>query len=218
MDHILARNERERTANSGVFLWGIGNAIGPSIHELLRVEPDPTVIFSAIKSPPRPRDVHPTAVAAWTVGETLSGNQFCLPKYSIVTSRFDPASPKAVHYALVCFSQQKITNQLCQEDVGFSELRNVIRGTVVGASQVTAVVRRHHNAAEGLSVARYRVAIRAQLVYPYFVRLRHPVLLPPDLNVNTSDCAWIDTALRFVRERSSCLNVKQSPAQVPLAF
>ena len=50
IDSILGRKERERVANRGIFVWGIGNAIGPSIRELLRREAQPEVLFSPIKS------------------------------------------------------------------------------------------------------------------------------------------------------------------------
>ena len=33
IEQILFRKEQERLANGGVFLWGIGNAVGPSIYE-----------------------------------------------------------------------------------------------------------------------------------------------------------------------------------------
>src|SRR5579884_2743661 len=69
--HILQRKEQERSANAGIFIWGIGNAIGPSIRELVRRTTYPEVLFSRIKCPPNPRDARPPAVAAWTIGETL---------------------------------------------------------------------------------------------------------------------------------------------------
>jgi hypothetical protein len=50
--HILQRKEQERSANDGLFIWGIGNAIGPSIRELVRRTNRPEVLFSPIKSSP----------------------------------------------------------------------------------------------------------------------------------------------------------------------
>ena len=63
---ILRRKEKERAANGGIFYWGIGNAVGPSILELLRRTDEPEVLFSPIKSAPKRDDVTPEAVVAWT--------------------------------------------------------------------------------------------------------------------------------------------------------
>src|SRR5258708_7434646 len=98
IDHILARKERERVANGGLFIWGIGNAVGPSIGELTRRTTNPEVLFSPIKSEPKLLDVSPPAVVAWTAGEGLDGTPFLVPEHSIVTSRFDPISPRHFHY------------------------------------------------------------------------------------------------------------------------
>ena len=35
-------------------------------------------------------------------------NRFTLPEQALVTSRFDPAAPKRVHYALVCYSEKPL--------------------------------------------------------------------------------------------------------------
>src|SRR4051812_30446023 len=72
--HILQRKERERAANGGLFIWGIGNAVGPSIRELLRRTTRPEVLFSPIRCSPKAQDAEPPAVAAWTLGETLDGD------------------------------------------------------------------------------------------------------------------------------------------------
>src|SRR4051812_49335379 len=66
VDHILLRKEQERRANSGVFFWGIGSAVGRSITELLRQTQLPEVLFSPIKSNPRAVDTTPATVVAWT--------------------------------------------------------------------------------------------------------------------------------------------------------
>jgi hypothetical protein len=89
-DHILERKEAERTANGGVFIWGIGNPIGPSIRELIRRTPKPEVLFSPIKSLPKPYDVLPPRVGVSSYGETLDGEIYRLPEHSLVTSRYDP--------------------------------------------------------------------------------------------------------------------------------
>ena len=76
IDQILVRKEEERQANHGLFLWGIGNAVGPSILELVRRASVPEVIFSPIKSAPREEDVSPPAVVAWTAGSTICGDRY----------------------------------------------------------------------------------------------------------------------------------------------
>jgi len=105
---ILARKEEERQANHGLFLWGIGNAVGPSILELVRRASEPEVIFSPIKSAPREEDVAPPAVVAWTAGSTICGDRYELSKTALVTSRFVPSGPRRSHYALVCYSEQPL--------------------------------------------------------------------------------------------------------------
>ena len=55
-----------------------------------------------------------------------------------------------------------------------SELRNLVSGRPVGASQVTAVVERFTVSSE-VSATSYVVRLRARLVAPYFVRLTDPV-------------------------------------------
>src|SRR5687768_6644325 len=92
IDQILARKEQERVANNGVFFWGIGNAVGPSMKELIRCTPRPEVLFSPIKSRPRAKDVAPPAVVAWVTGHTLAGEFFRLTAPSLVTSRQDAKS------------------------------------------------------------------------------------------------------------------------------
>ncbi len=165
---ILDRKERERRANGGVFFWGIGNALGPGIAELIRSSKNPEVLFSAIRSRPRAKDLHPSVTMRWTIAETMDGERFELPPAVVVHSGRDTPDSSRPHYALVCRSDAPLTLQ----DLGrlrFAALRNLRSGSVLGASQVTAVVRRLEvDAVEG---AEYVVALRAQLTAPFFVRL-----------------------------------------------
>jgi hypothetical protein len=201
-ESILNRKERERVANRGIFLWGIGNAVGGSMRELLRTGTKPEVLFSPIKSPPRLADSAPPATAAWTWGVTLDGDPFRIPEHSLVTSRYDPARPRNEHFALVCQSYEVLTRSSRKEELLISELRNLVSGRPVGASQVTAVVRREH--LEPLKQTRYQVIIRAELVYPYFLRLRGPVML------DKSADNWIEEGLRFVQQHAIALPAHQS--------
>ncbi|HYR88437.1 MAG TPA: hypothetical protein VE422_30440 [Terriglobia bacterium] len=174
IESILARKENERAANGGMFLWGIGNAIGPSFKELLRREANPQALFSPIKSPPKAEDVSPPAVAAWTRGETLDGKTYALPDHSLVLSRYDPAGTKRVHYTLVCYSSEPLRISESGDRIALDGLRNLLTGRPIGASQVTAVVESVMGCRHGAST--YPIALRAQLVYPYFLRLLNPVL------------------------------------------
>ena len=139
---IVARKEEERLRNGGVFLWGIGNPIGPSIGQLIRLDDYPEVIFSPICSAPRKKDTSPEQVVAWTVGETLDGKRYKLPAGSLVTSRYDPQAGRKNHYALVCSSPTVLQLNPKAETISFGSLRNLLTNRPVGASQVTAIVRR----------------------------------------------------------------------------
>src|SRR5579883_2254032 len=78
VDQILSRKELERQGNNGLFLWGIGNAIGPAIRELVKRCQSPEVLFSPIKSRPRPADASSENVVAWTNAEAVDGNPYQL--------------------------------------------------------------------------------------------------------------------------------------------
>lgn len=199
--HILERKEAERVANAGLFLWGIGNAVGPSIRELVRRTSTPEVLFSPIKSPAKLQDVSPPAVVAWTSGETLEGETFYLPENSRVTSRYNPAAPRTGHYALVCFSLTPITPSKAEGKIVFDALRNLRTGRPIGASQVTAVVEQRQSASK--KTLTYDVAIRAELVYPYFVRLEQPIALPNSASRGPLNRDWTHAPFEFVRQRHS---------------
>jgi len=167
---ILSRKEHERRRNGGVFLWGIGNAIGPSLKEFLRQGLEPKVLFSPIKSTPREKDIAPKTVVTWGIGETLEGTTFYLPHTSMVLSSYDPDSPKRAHYALVCRSAERLAINH-SGNISLAALRNFLSGRPIGASQVTAVVRRDEVRCD---TGGYEVAFRAELTAPYFLRLTEP--------------------------------------------
>jgi hypothetical protein len=173
---ILDRKERERQANHGTFLWGIGNAVGAAISELVRRSANPEVLFSPIKGKPRECDVVPDSVVVWRLGETLDYQPYSLPKHSLVTSRFVTGSTKSSHYALVCFSSRPIAFGDELPTLAFGSLRNILSGKHLGASQVTAVVTR--DMPDRTSTYEYPLAFRARLVAPYFIRLREPLPTP----------------------------------------
>lgn len=183
IEDIIERKEEERIANGGVFLWGIGNALGPSMKELVRRTKKPEALFSPIKSTAKVNDAEPTALAMWMIGETLEGAPYILPTYSLVTSRYDPSSPKQTHYALVCWSQEPLSVSRLLGTLNAGALCNLLTARRVGASQVTAVVQRHvTNQVPG---RQYDIAMRVSLTYPYFVALKSPVLL-----LKTDSAGW----------------------------
>src|ERR1700761_1651623 len=81
---ILGRKEKERVGNKGVFLWGIGNALGPSLRALLEATQTPEVLFSPMLSSAKPQDVRPDRIVRWRSGIDLDGRRLVLPKASIV--------------------------------------------------------------------------------------------------------------------------------------
>jgi hypothetical protein len=174
---IFCRKERERQLNGGVFLWGIGQSVMPSLLELLSVTRVPEVLFSPIRTPGASRDVSPEVTFLWTQAFAYDGSAYALPRYSIVTSR---ASSRNSHYALVCESASPIDVQLIgQPAIEVRRLRNLLSGSSVGSSQVTSVVR--SDLQDGSSSPSYAVAARARLVYPYMVYLVDRVRIPSGL-------------------------------------
>lgn len=166
---ILERKERERVASGGVFLWGVGNAIGPSLEALVATTKQPQVIFTPMRSRPARHDVAPSATAEWHRGYGLDGDPFEVPATARVTSRVSES--RRYHYALVCRSDEPLTVREASAPWFASDhVRNLRSGAHVGASQVTSVVKR---VACGLrwEPTSYRVAFAADLVAPYFVRL-----------------------------------------------
>jgi hypothetical protein len=210
ISQIIERKEEERQIGNGVFLWGIGNAVGPSILELLRVSGCPEVLFSSIKSAPKPIDVNPPAVVAWTDGIGLDGEPFALPEGALVTSRFDPKSPKLVHYALVCHSEAPLALLPNGASIQFRALRNLVTQRPLGASQVTAVVEYkdgHPRDSEG-----YGVAMRARLAAPYFIRFHHAIpIVPVNSPSRTFDFAAAREAIMLRRK-------SMTPHQLEMGF
>lgn len=195
VNQILVRKEEERVANGGLFFWGIGNAIGPSVKGLLEWTSYPEVLFSPIRSAPHRKDVLPSAVIAWTSALTLTGDPFRLPRPSLITSKYDPSAPKYAHYALVCYSERPLAITGCKGELRFKHLRNLLTGRPVGPSQVTAVVRLQRKRQHGGPA--YPIAIRVRLVYPYFLRLTRPVFLS-----NAADSAiWPEVVRKAWKQR-----------------
>jgi hypothetical protein len=189
---IFERKEQERQANKGVFLWGIGNAVLPSILELVREVSSPEVLFSPIATRPRTVDVSPKAVVAWRAGVTPAGAIWEIPDSHLCTSGFDCAVPRRPHYALVCSSDESLLTQSADEQVFPSTLKNFVSGNPLGASQVTAVVARDRSSTP--SGRSYEVTMRARLVRPFCVQLMDPVFVPPGYVGSSRQSTWQSVA------------------------
>lgn len=164
---IVRRKEAERQANEGLFLWGVGSSIRPSLLALLEVTRDPVVVFTPMLSPPAEHDRRPEAVVVWMEATGLDGSPFLIPAGTTVTSGFRSSGAKSCHYALVCRRE----SPLIGEEEGWLDdeaLRNLRTGSRVGSSQVTSVVR---NVGSEAPRHRYPVAFAAHLVPPFWVVL-----------------------------------------------
>lgn len=182
---IRARKEAERRQNDGVFLWGIGTSVRPSLPELLRQASSPQVYFSPMHSRPAHIDSKPDMLALWREAIGVGGERYSIPSYSLVTSRWMPGR-KNRHYALVCHTQDPLNVDYDDVEIDSSCLRNLRTGTAVGSSQVTAVVRRIPGRGGGRV---YRVAFRATLVHPFLVELVNPLVIPDELRIDRCDAS-----------------------------
>lgn len=178
---ILARKDAERRDNGGIFLWGIGNSVLPSLPALLAACDRPRVIFSPIRSRPRSVDTDPAAVAVWTHARTPNGTAWSLPAHSLVTSHAERASGH--HFALVCHSDHALRISEDGPTLAMSRLRNLRSSRPVGSSQVTAIVR-YRSPHDGPNHARaddddleYSATMIVDLAPPYVVILEAPVVV-----------------------------------------
>lgn len=173
---ILARKERERQIADGLFLWGIGNSIAPSVRKLLAHLDgrDPTVLFSPMLAAPRAVDVSPSEIVAWRSARGIDEREWDIPVGTLVTSRAGPSGVrKSRHYALVCRRTEPLWADDAGERFAIDDLTNFVTGNRIGHSQVTSVVRRVRRSVDGPYVA----AVMSTLVYPYVVELTDPIAL-----------------------------------------
>ena len=180
---IFARKEQERRQNGGVFLWGIGNNVAPSLPWLFEQVRRPMLAFSPIKSRAQLHDESPDQIAVWTRATGANGEPFQIPSGSMVTSRYTPG--KTRHYALVCKSQQPLRSLASPEWVSIGALRNVKTGNPVGASQVTAMV--SFDPAREASGAAYPITFCCDLAEPYVLKLVAPLVIS---DVEMAESEW----------------------------
>ncbi len=175
-ESILARKEQERQMAGGLFLWGIGNSVAPSVRKLLchLKGRDPAVLFSPMLAAPREVDVSPTEVVAWGCARGIDEREWEMPAGTMVTSRAGAGAVKKTrHYALVCRRREPLREDAAGDRFAIDDLANFASGNRVGHSQVTSVVQRVGRSSDGQYVA----AVLATLVYPYVVELTEPVIL-----------------------------------------
>lgn len=169
LSEIVRAKENQRLESGGVFLWGIGSSVGPSIRELVVSTPEPMVVFTRMRSNPAMRDVDPCGVGRWMSAVDLAGAPYEMPPGAQVTSGLHRAQGQKRHWALVCERGEPLpVDSEPQQWVYGDAVRNLRSGKPVGSSQVTSIVRR---ASDAESANRYPVLFTARLVWPYQVTL-----------------------------------------------
>lgn len=162
IEAILARKEAERRAGGGLFCWGVGNAPSSGIAALVRDKAPLKVVFSLIRSKAKDIDVSPGSVLVWRTYLDADGKVRPLPQHVRVTSR----GGKDRHYALMCWSDEPLA--LSGRFAFDHSVHRNPSGSKIGASQITALVRRvERDSAAPL----YKTGLGARLVEDYWVRL-----------------------------------------------
>lgn len=203
LDAIIRRKELERVCGHGIFYWGIGNALGQSVRVFTQRVSHPEVLFSVMRSHPKPQDAHPVSLLLWTGYVDAKGLVVPLPDHVLLLSRKETATGiKQRHYALVCHSTGVLAST-SHGKITSSHLKNMLTRSRIGHSQVTAIVEHVTTDDNG---AIYDINMRVQLLPPYVVRLAESRDVLPrdrqlieDIVTGTPDSqAWLAhiTALR----------------------
>jgi hypothetical protein len=174
---IVLRKELERSAGDGIFCWGVGNAPARAVTAYARACIELDVVFSVMKTRPKPEDAAPSKLVIWRSYYDHDGKERSLPAASLVTSRAESETRlKGTHYALMC----RADTALDLGDFGSfdpSAYRNASEfAGAVGASQTTALLRR---VTVERKDAAYRINLRARLTKGYWVKLGDPMDLSP---------------------------------------
>jgi hypothetical protein len=170
---IMARKELERLAGDGMFFWGVGNAPSRAVGQLARIGHEIDVVFSVMKNRPKAVDLKPRDLVVWRRFIDVHGIEQPMLPHALVTSRGETEfGTKRAHYALVCRSERP----LALSDFGPfdpSAYRNVSgKGAPIGASQVTALLRRVGCNGEA---GDYRINAMARLTESFWVKLVDPL-------------------------------------------
>jgi hypothetical protein len=165
----VARKEAERVAGKGIFWWGIGSSLGPTVCKAAQNAGGKLpLVFVLNNRPSRPKkhDVSPAQVFRWTKWQDWNGSVRDIPAFAHVTSRGHEL--KSAHYALVCYSEKPITFDVKGPAFDPSLCRTAL-GKQPGSSQVTALVWGDLNADH--KVGQHRIAFRATLISPWQAKL-----------------------------------------------
>ena len=169
---LVERKERERTG-AGIFLWGIGSAIGLSLRLLVALQRPPIVVFSPTLSDFKATGADRDFPIRWAEAVGLDGEPWTIPDGVACSSRGSIGKGvKRKHYALVCRSD--IPLHLATDGaprIDAASLRDLGHKSPLAGSQSTAVVER----VDPPSEPRYKIAMIAELAAPYFVELRNPI-------------------------------------------
>lgn len=222
LDTILRRKEVERQANSGIFTWGVGTALGESMTALISLADEPVVVFTTMKSKPKSIDKHPDNLLLWLSYYDRNGIEHKLPRYSLLTSRghTETDRPKRSHHALICSASHSLS-QCMGETLNAAELRNLKTGKPVGFSQVTSIVKRTSSYID--EDRHYEIGFQANLHGEGQVRLAKAIAISDkalqqalaaayESDVN----AWKDEIDRIKDKLEYCSNVPPSVQQLPM--
>ena len=209
LEAIIARKELERQAGGGLFLWGVGSAPSRAIRPLAQLSRRIPVIFSVMRSKPKPTDTAPSRVVVWRHYVDTGGAARRLPAHCIVTSRGDSArGPKRAHYALMCRSDAplELHSGIEFNPAGYRNAGQ--RGAPVGASQVTALLQ---PCAPVDGKPGYEANMLAELTGSYWVRLVDPLEVSPGTLAALAEAGdasleeWCDLARRIRGVESSAV-------------
>lgn len=211
LSNIIDRKDRERRLGNGLFMWGIGNALGTKVKSLVEQEESPKVLFSRMKSKPKKTDQNPDKVVIWTEYLDMDGKRHKLPDHIFLTSKSSIEKPKKKHYALVC---KKETNLELEDwnPLNINSVKNLkSENNKIGHSQVTAVLESFNHSIKETND--YPVMFSADLVYPHYVTLVNPVELPESVGSqlknlnkrkNMTDSEWI-TWLKLIKQSAGMI-------------
>lgn len=176
---IIRRKEWERQLGGGYFFWGIGQSLGQNAKIAAREIASLHAFFSPMTSKPKTIDTTPNEVVLWNAWIDTQGRVRQLPIHCLVTSRASLPSgrKKENHYALVCFSDEKLNEQKGDMCIFPSCLRNMNTNKPLGASQVTAVVRVEERYEKICNNKSYSISFTTELKPPYCIQLAQPMLL-----------------------------------------
>ena len=179
LNGIIARKDAERFLGDGLFFWGIGSSLGSKMWSFVETVKTPDILFSPMKTKPKPADVKPDRIFAWTAYLDKSGLKHRVPEHAVVTSRGTVGDKiKKSHYALVCRKKTSLAMDSWPK-IDWQNLRNYQSSSKIGFSQVTSLVESKHKTQDDESS--YHVLFGAKLVSPYFVTLIDPVEIPTAL-------------------------------------